>query len=104
MIFRNKYSFLIIFFLLLTILLLTTTSYGADPKLVSKIKNAFEKISDWMLKISTPAAAVAVGTGILMKKFSFGDEERIRTRQTFNSWFFILVCLYASNRFNLGSH
>ena len=31
-----------------------------------------------MIKISTPAAAVAVGTGVLMRKFSFGDEERIR--------------------------
>ena len=29
--------------------------------------------------MSTPAAAIAVCTGLLMKKFSFGDEERIRT-------------------------
>ena len=26
-----------------------------------------------------PAAAVAVGSGVFMKKFSFGDEEKIRT-------------------------
>ena len=26
----------------------------------------------------SPAAAVAVGVGVFMKKFSFGDEERIR--------------------------
>ena len=31
-----------------------------------------------VFKIATPAAAVAVGTGVFMKKFSFGDEERIR--------------------------
>ena len=40
--------------------------------------SAFESIEGWLLKLSTPAAAVAVGTGVFMKKFSFGDEERIR--------------------------
>lgn len=54
-------------------------TYAADPKLVSTLNNAFEKIEGYILKLSTPAAAVAVGTGVLMKKFSFGDEERIRT-------------------------
>ncbi len=54
-------------------------SYGADPKLISTLNNAFEKIEGYILKLSTPAAAVAVGSGLLMKKFSFGDEEKIRT-------------------------
>ena len=44
-----------------------------------KHKKAFEKIEGWIIAISTPAAAVAVGSGIFMKKFSFGDEEKIRT-------------------------
>ena len=35
-------------------------------------------IRDRLLKLATPAAAVAVGTGIFMKKFSFGDDERMR--------------------------
>lgn len=52
---------------------------AADPKLITTIDSAFEKIESYILKISTPAAAVAVGTGVLMKKFSFGDEEKIRT-------------------------
>ena len=50
-----------------------------EPKIVSKINSAFENIESWILKLSTPAAAVAVGTGVFMKKFSFGDEEKIRT-------------------------
>ena len=50
-----------------------------DPQLVTKITSAFENIKDWLLKIATPAAAVAVGTGVFMRKFSFGDEEKIRT-------------------------
>lgn len=56
-----------------------TSVWAADPKLVTTLDNAFEKIEDYIIKISTPAAAVAVGTGVLMKKFSFGDEEKIRT-------------------------
>ena len=56
-----------------------TSVLAADPKLVSTLDSAFEKIEKYILKISTPAAAVAVGTGVLMKKFSFGDEEKIRT-------------------------
>ena len=53
--------------------------FASDPKLVTTINSAFEKLESYIVKISTPAAAVAVGTGVLMKKFSFGDEEKIRT-------------------------
>ena len=55
------------------ILILSTTAFGATPKLVNKINDAFEDIEGWIIKISTPAAAVAVCTGALMRKFSFGD-------------------------------
>ncbi len=55
------------------------TSFAATPKLVNKLNDAFEDIEKWIIKISTPAAAVAVCTGALMRKFSFGDEEKIRT-------------------------
>ena len=45
--------------------------FAADPKLISTLDSAFKKIESYIVKISTPAAAVAVGTGVLMKKFSF---------------------------------
>ena len=61
------------------ILILSTTVLGATPQLVKKLNTAFEDIESWIIKISTPAAAVAVCTGALMRKFSFGDEEKIRT-------------------------
>lgn len=61
------------------ILLSSSTVFGATPKLVNKLNNAFEDIEGWIIKISTPAAAVAVCSGALMRKFSFGDEEKIRT-------------------------
>lgn len=79
----KKFIFFILFILLLSIILFITFDNFCfalgEPKLVSKINSAFENIENWLLKLSTPAAAVAVGTGVFMKKFSFGDEERIRT-------------------------
>lgn len=69
----------ILFIFSIFILLFGNCSFAlGEPKLVSKINSAFESIESWILKLSTPAAAVAVGTGVFMKKFSFGDEERIR--------------------------
>ena len=67
-------------FILATYLILisTTTVFGSTPKLVNKLNSAFEDIESWIIKISTPAAAVAVCSGALMRKFSFGDEEKIR--------------------------
>ena len=35
-------------------------TFAAYPKLVSRLINGFETIKEWIIKISTPAAAVAV--------------------------------------------
>lgn len=70
------FSILLFFIFLFTF---ANCSFAAYPKLITTLNSAFEKIESWIIKISTPAAAIAVGSGILMKKFSFGDEERIRT-------------------------
>ena len=78
----KKITFFILFTILFSIILFFIFEHSVfalgEPKLVSKINSAFENIESWLLKLSTPAAAVAVGTGFFMKKFSFGDEERIR--------------------------
>ena len=94
---NKKFKFLLL--LLLVVILfftLSNDSFAADPKLVTTIKKAFESIKDWIIKIATPAAAVAVGTGVIMRKFSFGDEEKIRTgkkliRGSLFSYAFILA-------------
>lgn len=79
---KKRYFYFI--FILSTIYFLfsfSTSCFAAwgEPELISKLNDAFESIEDWLIKLSTPAAAVAVGTGVFMKKFSFGDEEKIRT-------------------------
>lgn len=78
---KNKKIFFIKFIIIFTgiiIFINTINVYAATPKIVNTITSAFENIEGWIIKIATPAAAVAVGTGIFMRKFSFGDEERIR--------------------------
>lgn len=74
----KKLLFIITLFIYI-ILILSPIVLGATPKLVNKLNDAFKDIEGWIIKISTPAAAVAVCTGALMRKFSFGDEEKIRT-------------------------
>ena len=80
------------FFIILIILIFYSNNvFAADPKLISKLDSAFQKIEKWLIKLATPAAA-----GIFMKKFSFGDEERIRTgkkiiRSSLFSYAFILA-------------
>lgn len=77
---KRFFTIITLFFTLIFINCLTSVSFAAwgDPELVTKINSAFESIEGWLLKLATPAAAVAVGSGVFMKKFSFGDEEKIR--------------------------
>ncbi len=70
--------------------------FDSTPEIVNKLNSAFEKIEGWMIKLATPSAAVAVAVGLFMKKFSFGDEERIRIakkliRGSLVAYAFILV-------------
>lgn len=73
-----KVSFYIFLLTFTFVIFFGNNVFAADPKIVSKLQSGFEDIEGWIIKLATPAAAVAVGTGIFMKKFSFGDEERIR--------------------------
>ena len=79
----NKKIFYTFFTIILFILFLyafSSISFAfGEPQIVNKINSAFDNIKSWLLKIATPAAPVAVGTGVFMRKFSFGDEEKIRT-------------------------
>lgn len=60
---KNKKVFFLLFISVLFIIFLFSFSQGsfaADQKLVNTLKKAFEQIESWLLKLSTPAAAVAV--------------------------------------------
>ena len=100
---NKKHIFIFCFCIILCIIFLSVFScpifaglFDNNPKLISKLTDAFDSIKKWLLTLSTPAAAVAVVVGVFMRKFSFGDEERIRTakkliRGTLFSYAFILA-------------
>ena len=56
---------------------LENVAFAADPKLVSTLTGAFTKVEGYIIKIATSFAAVAIATGLLMRKFSLGDEKKI---------------------------
>ena len=93
------YSFLLIIIFCLFSPFQSTVSaaiFDKTPELIDKLNNALQAIETWLLTLATPAAAVAIGAGVFMKKFSFGDEERIRTakkliRGSLFSYGFILL-------------
>ena len=95
--FTKKIIIILLFFILLfNIFNISYCFFDSTPKIVTNLNDAFTKIEEWLLKLATPAAAVAVGTGVFMKKFSFGDEERIRIakkliRSSLFSYGFILA-------------
>lgn len=60
---KNKKLFFLLFIIILSIIFIfsfSLDSFGADQKLVNTLKKAFEQIEDWLLKLATPAAAVAI--------------------------------------------
>ena len=64
-------KFFIIYFICLLfifIFLFSNNCFAAYPKLVTKLNSAFETIESWILKISTPAAAVAVRNRCIYEK------------------------------------
>ncbi|MEE1531381.1 MAG: hypothetical protein UGE22_05145 [Clostridia bacterium] len=97
-IYKKRFLFILLFILFLLIFSSNVSAniFNGNPEIVDKLNSAFEKIESWMLKLATPAAAVAVAVGLFMKKFSFGDEERLRIakkliRGSLFSYAFILV-------------
>ena len=48
---------------------LNLSSFPISFCAASIVKTAFEKLEKYILRLSTPAAAVAVCTGLIMKKF-----------------------------------
>lgn len=75
---------------------LNLKTYARYPELISRIRTGFDKVQGYIIAIATPAAGVAISTGLIMRKFSFGDEERVRTakkliRGSIFSYIFIIL-------------
>lgn len=73
-----KIRICMVLFLFIILVLNLSSIYGAtDPTLVTKINSALKKIKGYLVKISLPAAGVAIASGVLIRKFSFGSEEKM---------------------------
>lgn len=61
------------------VIIVSSNVYGAttDPTLVTKLNGAFKKIQGYLVKLAVPAAGVAIATGVMIRKLSFGDEEKM---------------------------
>ena len=49
----------------------------SDPTLVNKLNSAMKKILTYLQKLATPIAGVTIAVGVIMRKLSFGDEEKM---------------------------
>ena len=69
---------IVVIFTFAIIVNFTSIIYGAtNPTLVTKLNTAMKKILGYLETLATPVAGVAIATGVLMRKLSFGDDEKM---------------------------
>ncbi len=76
----NKNKKIICLIILISIIVVSITNvYAAasTPTLINKLNTALKKILTYLEKLATPAAGVAIATGVMIRKLSFGDEEKL---------------------------
>ena len=70
-----------IFVVIIMVLVISSAAsvYAAasTPTLINKLNTALKKILSYLEKLATPAAGVAIATGVMIRKLSFGDEEKL---------------------------
>jgi len=75
---NNLKKIMIVIFAFTIIINFTSVIYGAtNPTLVTKLNTAMKKILGYLETLATPIAGVAIATGVLMRKLSFGDDEKM---------------------------
>ena len=96
----NKKIIKISFVIILSILVFNfgTSVFAATaktPTLVNKLNTILKKIKEYMIKLAGPAAALSIVTGVMIRKLSFGDEEKmiLGKRVIINAIFGYLIIL-----------
>ena len=65
----------VVLILIVCVVILTNNTFAATtPTLINKLNTALKKILEYIEKLATPAAGVAIATGVMIRKLSFGDE------------------------------
>lgn len=75
---KTKKIFAIILVIMIFILNINTVFAAVTtPTLVTRLNTALKKILSYLEKLAVPAAGVAIASGVMIRKFSFGDEEKM---------------------------
>lgn len=72
-----KFVISVAIFIILIYCIESVYAAAQTPTLVTKLGTAFKKLKEYMVKLAGPLAAVAIITGIVVRKLSFGDEEKM---------------------------
>ena len=75
---KNKKKLITVLIMVIIVMFSTSSVLAATtPTLVTKLNTALKNILSYLEKLSTPAAGVAIATGVMIRKLSFGDEEKM---------------------------
>ena len=68
----------VVLIITLCIIMVANNVFAATtPTLINKLNTALKRILEYIEKLATPAAGVAIATGVMIRKLSFGDEEKM---------------------------
>lgn len=76
---NKKIIYIITLYFIMLCIVIPTFCYAAStPTLINKLNTALKRIEEYLVKLATPAAGVAIASGVFMRKLSFGNEEKMR--------------------------
>lgn len=76
---NKRLTYMVILCFIMFCVVVPTFCYAAStPTLVNKLNTALKRIEEYLVKLATPAAGVAIASGVFMRKLSFGNEEKMR--------------------------
>lgn len=73
----NKIGKIFFIVIICFVLIGSSTLYAATPTLVNKLNTALKRILEYLEKLAPAAAGVAIASGVMVRKFSFGDEQKL---------------------------
>lgn len=74
---KKKFKLVAIFLICVIVVSAPSLEAASTPTLVTKLNTALKKILSYFEKLAPAAAGVAIASGVMVRKFSFGDEQKL---------------------------
>ena len=74
---KKKFKLVAIFLICVIVVSVPSLEAASTPTLVTKLSTALKKILSYFEKLAPAAAGVAIASGVMVRKFSFGDEQKL---------------------------